>query len=222
MYLSTPSAVIAAGYRLLVSGELLSATWISMQSLLAGFALALAVGVPVGLLMGRSRFADRLLDVYVAALYVTPTLALLPMIILWFGLGFEAKLCLIFLSAFFPLVVSTRQGAKDVSAALLEVGDAFVLSPRAKVTKILVWAIFPYVISGLRLGLGRAIGTMIVAELVTRAQGLGALLLVFSGSFRTDQLLVPIAVLVVLGIGLTELLKVAERKIAPWQAASQG
>jgi ABC-type nitrate/sulfonate/bicarbonate transport system permease component len=221
IYLSTPTAVAAAAWRLIASGDLQAATLISVRSLIIGFLLALAAGIPVGILMGRNRLADYSLDVYVTSLYVTPTIALLPMVILWFGLDLEAKVMLVFLSTFFPIVLNVRQGAKDLSGTLAEVAAAFGLSWHARLTKITLWAIFPYIVAGLRLGIGRAVGTMLVAEMVTRTQGLGALLVAFSNSFRIDQLMVPVLVLVALGVGLTELLKLLERRVAPWHATQR-
>jgi NitT/TauT family transport system permease protein len=217
VYLSTPSAVAVAAYKLTLSGDLLNATFQSVQGLIIGFVVSIAIGIPVGLLMGRKQVADYALDLYVITLYVLPTVALLPLIILWFGLGLEAKVVMIALAGFFPLVINTRQGAKDLSASLSELGEAFCLSWHAKLRKITLWAILPYIVSGLRLGIGRALAMMIVAELIsTRTQGLGSLLLAFSSTFRTDYLFVPITVLILLGVGLNALLRVAERQVAPW------
>lgn len=213
IYLSTPLAVTEAAAEQIASGRLLAATLVSLRSLAIGFVLAGLVGIPIGMLMGRSRTADHVLDIYVTSLYVTPTLALLPLLILYLGLDLATKATLVFLATVFPVILNVRQGTKDLSGSLLELGRAFLLSRWDTVRLIIAPAIMSFVAAGLRLGLGRAVGTMLVAEMVTRTEGLGALLIAFSTSLRTDRLLVPIIVLVGLGVGLSKLLTIWERRL---------
>jgi NitT/TauT family transport system permease protein len=142
------------------------------------------------------------------------------MIILWVGLAFSAKVILVLLATVFPVVLNVRQGSKDVSASLYRLSDAFCLSWFARLRKVLLPSILPYVASGLRLALGRAIGTMLVAEMTTAAGGLGELMIAYSRLFQTDRMLAPTVVLVVLGIGLTSILKYGERRLLWWSMAS--
>ncbi|TMF02283.1 MAG: ABC transporter permease subunit [Chloroflexi bacterium] len=135
--------------------------------------------------------------------------------------GFEstAKIVILFLFAFFPLVINTYQGVKNVDPRLLEVGRAFRCSERQLWTNIVLPAALPFIVTGLRLAVGRGLIGMVLADLYTAISGIGYLIVRSASTYRVDKMFVPIVVLGVLGITLTALLRAAERWVAPWTAA---
>lgn len=219
--LSYPTAILRAFPALVASGELVTHTAQSLRSFGAGFLLAVAVGVPVGLLMGRYRLVEYALDWHVHALYATPRVAMIPLLVLWFGLGLLAKIAIVFLSAVFPIILAAYSGAKNVSGQLEETARAYGAGRLQIFVKVFLPATVPYVIAGLRLGVGRAIIGMTLAELFTVVSGLGYLLVSYANSFATDKLFVPIVVLAGLGVALTELLAWIQRHLAPWKESER-
>jgi len=216
-FLATPTAVARAFVELLAAGDLHEALASSARSLVFGFAMAIGVGVTVGLVMGRYRLAGAFLDPYVNALFPTPRIAFLPLVVLWFGLGLQAKVIVVFMMSVFPVLINTYVGARDVSRSLDEVGRAFCAPERTILARIFLPATLPFITSGVRLGLGQAIGGMVVAEILLAFGGLGSLILAYARSFRPDYLFATILVLVILGVGLTLLLQLVERRLSRWK-----
>jgi len=219
---SYPSAIALAFRQLLVDGELVSAFLTSMQPFAAGYLLAGLAGIPLGLLLGRYPAVEALLGIYVTAAYAMPLVALVPLFVLWFGLGFVVKAVIIFTLAVFPIIINTWAGVQAIPKTLVEVGTAFVASQGAIMRKIIVPATIPYVMTGLRLAIGRAIVGMVVAEFFTAIGGLGGIILTAGNNYDIAVLFVPVIVRMMLGIGLTALVSRLERRIAPWQASIAG
>jgi NitT/TauT family transport system permease protein len=216
-FLATPTAVARAFADLLFAGELHTALASSARSLVFGFAMAIGVGVTVGLVMGRYRLAGAFLDPYVNALFPTPRIAFLPLVVLWFGLGLQAKVIVVFMMSVFPVLINTYVGARDVSRSLEEVGRSFCAPERTILTRIFLPATLPFITSGVRLGLGQAIGGMVVAEILLAFGGLGSLIRAYARSFRPDYLFAAILVLVILGLVLTLVLQLVERRLSRWK-----
>jgi ABC-type nitrate/sulfonate/bicarbonate transport system permease component len=217
IFLSYPSAIVAAIPGMIESGELPRAFLASMWGLSIGLAFSIGFGVVLGLLMGRFRTIDYLLDVQISALYATPTVGLLPLLILWFGLGALAKIVLIFLAAFFPIVVNTHAGVRNISQGLVEVAKVEGATEFQIFMKIIVPASLPFIMTGIRLAMGRAVVGMVVGEYFTSVEGLGGAIVNYGNSFATAKLFVILIVLALLGIVLTEVVRVAERWAAPWK-----
>jgi NitT/TauT family transport system permease protein len=167
--------------------------------------------------MGRYRFLDQLLDMQISALYATPNVALIPLIILWFGLGMTSKVFIIFLSGFFPIVINTHAGVRNVGRGLVEVALAEAASQLQIFTKIVIPASMPFIATGIRLAMGRAVVAMVVAEMFTAVGGLGGAIINYGNAFATAKLFVVIIVLALLGVTLTESVRWIERRIAPWK-----
>jgi len=184
---------------------------------LLAMTLGIIFGTALGMITGRYRMIDYLLDVQITALYSTPNVAYLPLLILWFGLGLKSKVVLIFLAAFFPLVVNTHGGVRNVSRALVEIAQAEGARESQIFTKIIVPASLPFIMTGIRLAVGRAVVGMVVAEMFTAITGLGGRIVYYGNSFATSKLFVVIIVLALVGVGLTESAKVLERRMAPWK-----
>lgn len=217
IFFSYPTAILAVVPAMLRSGELPSAIWTSMSGFVIGFVLAIVCGVLLGLVMGRYRFIDNLLDAQISALYSTPNVALIPLLILWFGLGLQSKVAIIFLAAFFPIVVNTYGGVRNVSRSYVEVALVERARESQIFTKIIVPAALPFIMTGIRLSVGRAVVGMVVAEMFTAITGLGGSIVYYSNQFKTDKLLVIIILLAVFGVSLTEIAKYLERRFATWK-----
>ncbi|HEX9445671.1 MAG TPA: ABC transporter permease, partial [Candidatus Binatia bacterium] len=172
LLLSYPTAVLAAALQLIHSGELPRQMLESLTTLGIGFGASVVLGVGLGLVMGRSRIAEALLDPHMNALYATPQVALTPLFMMWFGLGFAVKAVIIFLFAFFPILINTAIGVRNVSNSTIEVGRAYMASERQILLKVVFPAAVPFIMAGIRLAVGRAIVGMVVAELFTAITGL--------------------------------------------------
>jgi len=217
LFMSYPSAIAVAGADMIASGELQGALLSSLQTLLTAFVIASVVGISVGLLIGRYKTVDAGTDWLVSALYATPQVAIIPLVILWFGLGNGAKIFIVTVVSVFPILINTTAGVRNVPTQLIDVGTAFAASERQIFMKVIVPSALPYVMTGLRLGLGRAIIGMVVAEFFTAITGLGAIIVKYGNQYDTASMFVPIFVLMFLGVVLTVALRRAEEWIAPWK-----
>lgn len=212
-----PTAIAVAFGQLLGSGELIRQLLVSLSALGAGFGAALVLGVILGLAMGRSRLAEAIFQPHVNSLYATPQVALTPLLMMWLGLGFGVKAAIVFLFTFFPILINTTSGAKNVSASMVEVGRAYSASPRQIAFKVIFPAALPFIMAGVRIAIGRGLVGMIVAELFTAITGLGAMLSLYGNIFETAKMFVVILVLAGLGFGLIQGAQLLERKMARWK-----
>lgn len=219
IFASYPSAIVRKFGVQTRSGLLPAALLDSFQPLLLGFCVAALIGIPVGLLVGRYRSADAALGVYVTAGYAMPLVALIPLFMLWFGLGFTVKVAIVVVMTVFPIVINTRAGVRAVPRSLTEVGKSFMASEPAIMRKIILPATVPHIMTGLRLGIGRAVIAIVIAEFFTAIGGLGGQIILAGQRFDTAGLFVPVTVLMVLGVGLTRLVGWLETKVAPWARA---
>lgn len=217
-----PTAVGAAFWQLLKSGELIQQLWLSLSALIAGFGASLILGVGLGLAIGRSRILEAVFQPHIDSLYATPQVALTPLLMMWFGLGFGVKVAVVFLFAFFPILINTASGAKNVSASMVEVGRAYLASPGQITRKIVFPAALPFIMAGIRIAIGRALVGMIVAELFTAITGLGAMLSLYGNIFETAKMFVVIIVLATLGFGLVQGAQLLEKKMARWKETERG
>jgi NitT/TauT family transport system permease protein len=211
-----PTAVGGAAMKMIASGELWKYLSQSLIVLFAGLGLATVFGIALGLIMARFWVVDVALDTYITALYSIPSVALVPVLVLWFGFETTAKTAVVFLFTFFPIVINTHQGVKSVDHHLTEVGRAFRCSERQLWIHIVLPAAVPYIVTGLRLAIGRGLIGMVLADLYTAITGIGYLISRYASIYRTDAMFVPIATLGLLGITLTGLLRFVEKRVAPW------
>ncbi|HEY6834812.1 MAG TPA: ABC transporter permease [Pseudolabrys sp.] len=219
---SYPSAIAVAFWELARTGELWSALYESLRPFFAGYLLAVLLGVPIGLIIGRFRTAEAAFGIYVTAGYAMPLVALVPLLVLWMGLGFAVKASIVFLMALFPICINTWLGVIAVPKTLIEVGKSFVAPNHVILRRIVLPATLPYIMAGVRLAVGRAVVAMVIAEFFTTISGLGAIIINSANNFDTATMFVPIIVLMVMAIGLNSLIGYVERKVAPWQAEIAG
>jgi ABC-type nitrate/sulfonate/bicarbonate transport system permease component len=216
-FLPPPSAILAAFVATTRSGELPRQLWQTASVLFVGFGLAVVIGMAVGIAMGMFVTLRRILDPYVNAFYAMPTVALVPLVIIWLGLGFEAKVFLTWLVAIFPIIINAQIGVMNVPPAYIETARAFGCDQWQVFRRVIVHAAVPFLIAGIRLGLGRALVGVVVAEMFTALAGLGYMVVLYGNTFRTAELFVPIVVLAILSIAITNAIYRFERWIAPWR-----
>ena len=219
---SYPSQIFSSFMVMMESGTLTKAFWQSSQPFFAGYLLAAVIGIPAGLLLGRYAMVEAAFGIYIMAGYATPLIALVPLLMVWFGLGFAVKMVIIFLLAFFPICINTWVGVKAVPKTLIEVGKSFVAPDLVILRRIILPATLPYIMAGIRLAVGRAVVAMVIAEFFTTISGLGAVIINSANNFDTATMFVPIIVLMLMAVGLNSLIGLVERKVAPWQAEIAG
>ena len=212
-----PLAIMRAFFSLVISGELQSYMKDSLLVLLYASILALVVGVFLGVVMGRFSLVEWATDIYVSALYSMPMVAMVPLIVLWFGFKVPAKVIIVFLFMVFPILINTFQGVKDVDRNLQEVARSFCSSEGQLWRHLIIPSAIPFIVVGVRLAIGRGLVGMIVAEFYTSVTGLGYMIVRYANAFETDKLFVPIVVVMILGVGLMWLAKWVELRIAPWR-----
>jgi len=219
---SYPSAIAVAFWQLVKSGQLIAALAQSLQAFVVGYAAAVVIGVPLGLLIGRSRVLEAAIGVFITGAYAMPLVALVPLLVLWLGLGFTVKACVVFLMAVFPIVINTWLGVRAVPKTLIEVGKSFVASDFTILRRIVLPATIPYIMAGIKLAVGRGVVAMVIAEFFTAISGLGAIIINAANAFDTAKMFVPVIVLMVVATALNSFVGFVERKVAPWQSEISG
>jgi NitT/TauT family transport system permease protein len=216
---TTPSKIAVAAVDMIESGELWNYLSSSLVVLAIGLSLAAVIGVVIGLVLARFWVLDVGLGVYITFLYSIPSVALVPLIVLWAGFDLTAKVIILFLFAFFPMVINTYQGVKNVDHKLLEVGRSFRCSERQLWTNIVLPGALPFIVTGLRLAVGRGLIGMVLADLYTAISGIGYLIVRTASTYQVDKMFVPIVTLGLLGVTLTACVRFLEVRVAPWTKA---
>ncbi|MBI5911433.1 MAG: ABC transporter permease [Betaproteobacteria bacterium] len=222
IFFSYPSKIALAFYELtFVSGELQYYMVESLLVLFYGLGFAIIVGVPLAILMARYRPVDWALDLPVNAMYATPMVALVPLLVLWFGIYMQAKVIVVFLFCVFPVLINTYQGVRECDKNMLEVARSFRSNEWRMWRDVLFPFALPYIAAGIRLSIGRGLVGVVIAEFYTTISGLGYMITRYAHIFDMDKTFVPIILLMFLGVSLTSALKWVERRIAPWSDANR-
>lgn len=216
--LPTPIEVATAWWHLMLTGELITAAGSSIYVFILGFGLALLFGIPLGIATGVSRPLGYFFDTYITIFWSTPSIALLPLLVVWFGLTLETKLVLVFLSAFWPLVINTQVGIQHVEKNYTEVAMAFGATRSEILRHVLVPASIPYLVAGMRIAVGRAIIGVIVAELYTSVTGLGARMTYYSNFFQVANYFAALLMFVAFSVATTEAVRLFEHRFSRWRA----
>jgi NitT/TauT family transport system permease protein len=212
-----PSAIARAFLILVANGELQSYMKESLLVLAYASVLSVLAGVLLGVVMGRFSIIEWAADIYVNALYSTPMVAVVPLIVLWFGFKVPAKVIIVFLFMVFPVLLNTYEGVKNVDRNLQEVARSFCSSESQLWRHLIIPSAVPFIVAGVRLAIGRGLVGMIVAEFYTSVTGLGYMIVRYANALETDKLFVPIVVVMILGVSLLSLAKWVEGRIAPWR-----
>jgi ABC-type nitrate/sulfonate/bicarbonate transport system permease component len=218
LLLPSPLDVVPAVIDELRSGQLEAATLSSLQVFVVGYALAIVSGVALGVLMGGMPRVGETLEIYVNALNATPRVAFIPFIILWFGLGPNAKIVVIWFQAVMPILINTYAGVQNTDPDLLEAARSFGARRGQLFRYIMLPGALPYIVTGLRLGGANAMVGTVIAELYTALSGLGYLIAQFGGTFQTAKYFGPVLVLAAMGMCISQTLKILERRLARWKS----
>lgn len=217
LFFATPSEIALAVAGLLRDGELQRHFTVSALEFLLGLGLAVAVGLPLGVLLGRVRWLDDLCDPFVTALNATPRIVWLPLLILWFGIGIWSKVTIVFLGAVFPLLVNTYEGVRNADRVLVNVVRAFGGNGWQVARIVVLPGALPYVVAGLRLAIGRAILGVVVGEFFGASRGLGYMIAAAASGYRADVMFAGILVLMALSLALTFSVKAVEARLTRWR-----
>ena len=212
------SKIGSAWLRLLASGKLLDNLIMSLGTLAAGFFLALIVGILLGVLMGRFREVEHFFDLYINGLMSAPATAFVPVLILWFGLGVESRIAVVFLFSFFVIVINTLTGVKQVDRTFVEMARSFGAREIDVFFKIILPAAMPAIMAGVRLGMGRAVKGMVTAEMLLTLTGIGALVMQYGSAFATDALFAVILTILMIAMITMKLVQLVDRRLTGWKA----
>jgi len=215
-YTSQPTRVIRAGFEIVRTGGFLHDVSVSLSEFAIGFALAIGIGVPLGLLLGRFPVLRYLLDPPIMAIYATPHLALLPIIVVWLGIGMRSKIAVAFVGGVIPILVNSMAGVRGVERSWVVAARSFCAGERDVFVKVILPASLPSVILGIRLGLSRAVLGVIVAEMYQSQAGVGNEIMRYGSEFRTDQLLFNVLLVSLFGVAATSAVRALEEKL--WTA----
>jgi NitT/TauT family transport system permease protein len=216
LFTSSPSRIVAAA-RWLAANGLWDDVVISVTEFAAGFSLAVLVGVPLGILLGWYHRWRAVFNPFISVLYVTPRVALLPLLILWLGIGLAPKIAVVFLGAFFPIVITVIAGMRTIDETLLMCARSFGARPQQIFSTIALPSCVPFVVAGLRLGVGRALVGVIVGEMVASTGGIGHMMSVAGATLQTDKVFVGIMLIASFGIAMNWGLNRLERRFENWR-----
>lgn len=216
-YTSRPSLVMQTGLEIIGRGELADHGYISLAEFFAGFLLALGVGIPLGLIMGSFRNLRYLLDPPMIALYTTPRLALLPILVLWLGVGMESKIAVVFIGAVIPILVNTIAGIREADLSLAQAARSFCATQTDIFIKVLLPGSLPAVMTGIRLGLGRAVLGVVVGEMYVSTKGIGYQIMSYGAAVRVTHLIFYVVLVSFFGFATTTLVRAIENHLRRWK-----
>lgn len=216
-FFSSPSAIIAAGGGAIVDAAFWNDVLVSSQEFVVGYVIAVVLAVPFGMLTAWFRTPHYMFEPWLAGFNATPRLALLPLVILWVGLGFWSKTVIVFLGAFFPVAVNTFHGVRTVDKNLLDVSTSFGASGARRVWTVVLPSVLPFTLVGMRLGVGRGISGVIVAEFFTSNAGLGHYVFAAGARMETDKLLFGAIFITILALLVFRAVSAVEKRFKAWQ-----
>jgi NitT/TauT family transport system permease protein len=216
LFLAAPSQILGAILSLAANGELGRHIAVSGLEFLIGYGIASVIGIALGLAMASSAVAKQVCQPWISGLYATPTIALAPLFILWFGIGIWSKVLVVIFLVLFPVTINTEAGLRTTSPRLIEMLRSFGATPRQIFFKLSLPSATPFILAGLKLGIGRGLIAVVVAELFGSRAGLGRLISQSADAFNMPELFAGVVVLAVAGIAMTAGFGWLERKLVPW------
>ena len=217
MFMSAPSLIAGAGYQLFSSGEIYHDLYVSGVEFFWGYLLSIAVGIPFGIGVGWYKKMSDIFDPFINALNATPRIALLPLVIIWLGIGILSKVGIVFLGAVFPILINVRDGVKTTPQNLLNAGRSFGASEWQIFRSVVFPSTVPFILTGLRLAVGRALVGVFVGELYAATAGVGFMVTVAGATFQTDKVFVGVLIFAITGVVLTAALDRIERRFDKWR-----
>jgi len=218
LFFATPTMVFTAIGDLIASGKMWPALRFSSTAFGVGLALAVVAALPLGVLMGRSRLMNELFDPFVTAINATPRLVFLPLIIIWFGIGMRSVVVVVLIGALFPILINTYEGVKNADRLLINVVRSYGASEWEINKLVVIPNSLPYIISGLRLAIGRAVLGVVVAEFFGgSAKGIGVIMVQASSSFQVDLVFAGLVIFMAISLLLTGIVRAIETRLSRWR-----
>jgi ABC-type nitrate/sulfonate/bicarbonate transport system permease component len=217
MFMSAPSLIWKAAVQLFESGEIWNDLRVSGIEFFWGYLLAVVFAIPFGIMTGWYKRMSAIFDPFINAMNATPRVALLPLVIIWLGIGILSKVGIIFLGAVFPMLINTRDGVKTTPQNLLNAARSFGASESMVFKTVVLPSTVPFILTGLRLGVGRAIVGVMVGELYAATAGIGFMITVAGATFQTDKVFVGVLVFALSGMISMELLTRVEKRFDKWR-----
>jgi NitT/TauT family transport system permease protein len=202
----------------IVSNVLWVAALDSARAMVVGFGIAIPVGIAVGLAIGRYRTVEYVLDPYISFLYALPMVVLIPLLIIWIGIGTPARIIIVFLECVFPIIINTIVGSKTVNQRLLDTASSFCATERQTIRTVVIPSMLPYIFTGIHVAVGAALVGMLLAEMLVVLRGLGGLIVTASNAYQPARVMVTLLVLVAESLLLVGFIKWLRRKLMPWSA----
>lgn len=216
LFLAAPSQIVYAVYQLTLTGEMERHIAISSVEFALGYVIASIIGIGCGFGMANSVRFKQALQPWISGLYATPTIALAPLFILWLGIGIWSKVLVVIFLVLFPVTINTEAGLRTTSERLIEMLRSFGASERQIFFKVSLPSALPFILAGLKLGIGRGLIGVVVAELFGSRAGLGRLISQAADAFNMPELFAGVIVLAVAGIAMTAGFTWIERRLVPW------
>ncbi len=216
-FLPSPLEVLNALFVQLSQGEILIDAAMSLERIIIGFLLAVATAIPVGILCGYNQRFGSFFRPFIELLRPIPPIAWIPIAILLFGIGDGSSYFIVFLGAFFPIFINTYFGSISLPVVYKNVTQSFEIKKSVFITKILFYFSLPYIFTGLKIGMGMAWMSVIAAELIGAQSGLGYFIQINRLLLRTDNILVGMILIGIIGFALSKLLSLAEKIVIPWR-----
>ena len=217
MFMSAPSLIFKAGFEMFRTGEIYHDLYVSGIEFLGGYFFAAAVAIPFGIILGWYKRASYIFDPFVNAMNATPRVALLPLVIIWLGIGILSKVGIIFFGAVFSILINTRDGVKTTPGNLLNAARSFGASEWMIFKTVVLPSTIPFILTGLRLAVGRALVGVLVGELYAATAGIGFMITVAGATFQTDKVFVGVLIFALSGMIGMELLTKIERRFDKWR-----
>ncbi|HTM07545.1 MAG TPA: ABC transporter permease [Verrucomicrobiae bacterium] len=217
MFMSAPSLIWKAAVDMFSTGEIYNDLRVSGIEFIGGYLLSVAVAIPLGVLIGWNKKASAVFDPFVNAMNATPRVALLPLVIIWLGIGIMSKVGIIFLGAVVPILVNARDGVKTTPSSLLNAARSFGATEWTVFKSVVMPSTLPFILSGLRIALGRALVGVMVGELYAATAGIGFMITVAGATFQTDKVFVGVLIFAVSGMVGMEALSRVERHFDKWR-----
>jgi NitT/TauT family transport system permease protein len=219
LFFTVPSAVAGTLWRMILTGSLWAPLGVSATAFAIGLGLAIAAGLPLGILLGRSGVLNAMFDPFITAFNATPRLVFLPLLMLWFGIGLWSKVAIVFLGALFPLLINTYEGVRNADKLLINVVRSFGAGEWDIARLVVVPNSLPFIMVGLRLAIGRAVLGVVVAEFFGAQDGLGVIMVRAASGFRVDVVFAGLIVFAGLSLLMTGIVKALESRLSRWRPA---
>jgi ABC-type nitrate/sulfonate/bicarbonate transport system permease component len=217
LFFAVPSQIAGTLWRMFATGAIWAPLGVSATAFAIGLGLAVAAGLPLGVLLGRSRTLAAMFDPFVTAFNATPRLVFLPLLMLWFGIGLWSKVAIVFLGAVFPLLINTYEGVRNADRLLINVVRAFGAGEWDIARLVVIPNSLPFIVVGLRLAIGRAVLGVVVAEFFGAQDGLGVVMVRAASAFKVDVVFAGLIVFAALSLMMTGLVKLLEKRTSRWR-----